>query len=368
MKEQRLEELFDLYIKRVATDKEESELMLLIADPELTAKKEALIEATYDGMPVEFVMPDIQANNIFRTILSQPKPASRFAWRRWAVAASIIFTLGAGSYFLFFNKPAGQNNIAKTTNSVFHDLQAPEANRAMITLSNGQKVYLDSTTNGKIIQQGGVEIVKLADGKIAYRGTTTELLKNTLSNPKGSKVIDMALSDGSHVWLNAGSSVTFPLAFTGNERKVSITGEAYFEIAHDAARPFFVSKGDVQVQVLGTHFNVNGYDDEADIKVTLLEGSVKITSGNRSGLLKPGQQAQVAPEAGMGSIRIQNEVDLDEVVAWKNGIFNFTNVDLPIIMRQLARWYDVDIIYEGEIPARKFEGKIQRNLNLGQVT
>src|SRR5688572_27172 len=137
MKEQRLEQLFERYINRAATENEENELMLLLADPELNAKKEALIEATYDGMPAEYTMPDIQANNIFRTIMSQSKPASRLAWKRWAVAASIIFTLGAASYFLFFNKPVNQSNIAKTSHSIPGEIQAPETNRAMITLSNG---------------------------------------------------------------------------------------------------------------------------------------------------------------------------------------------------------------------------------------
>src|SRR6185312_1588485 len=173
------------------------------------------------------------------------------------------------------------------------------------------------------------------------------------------------LSDGSKVWLNAESAITFPTAFTGNERKVTIKGEAYFEVAHDASKPFQVTVNGMQVQVLGTHFNINAYEDDDYIKTTLLQGSVKVTKGNESVLIAPGEQAKVNNAS--GDIKIKKDVDLDEAVAWKNGFFYFSHADLQTVLRQFSRWYDVDVEYEGVLPKRLFEGKIQRSLNLSEA-
>jgi ferric-dicitrate binding protein FerR (iron transport regulator) len=174
----------------------------------------------------------------------------------------------------------------------------------------------------------------------------------------------MTLSDGSKVWLNAGSSVRFPVAFTGNERKVSITGEAYFEVARDAYKPFIVKdiNRNAEVQVLGTHFNVNTYDDEPVMKVTLLEGAVKVIKGISTRLLKPGQQAQVGSD-----VKVITGIDTEEVMAWKNGRFQFKKASLQEVMRQVARWYDVEIVYEGKIIPQEFGGKMQRDLKLSEV-
>ncbi len=237
----------------------------------------------------------------------------------------------------------------------------------MITLSNGQSIYLDSVANGNLLQQNGVEIVKLADGKIAYTGTTTDVVYNTLTNPRGSKVIDMALADGSHVWLNAGSSVSFPLAFVGKERRVSITGEAYFEVAKNAAAPFIVDvAGKCSIEVLGTHFNVNAYSDEASVNTTLLEGSVKVTAQatRESKMITPGQQIQLH---GNEQLVLNANPRIDQVMAWKNGYLNFENADLPMVMRKIARWYDVEVVYEGDVPRRQFGGEIQSDLSLSQT-
>ena len=237
----------------------------------------------------------------------------------------------------------------------------------MITLANGQKVFLDSVSNGALAIQSNVKLVKLANGKIVYQQGTREMSGkmeyNILSNPNGSKVINITLADGSKVWLNAGSALTYPVAFIGNERKVSITGEAYFEVAHDASKPFIVNNGSMGIRVLGTHFNVNAFeDDDNDIKVTLLEGSVKINNGNATRLLNPGQQAVVSKE-----IKVVNDVDLDLVMAWKNGYFQFDNASLQKVLKEVSRWYDVDVVYEGYNQPRKFVGEIQRDLSLSEV-
>jgi transmembrane sensor len=283
---------------------------------------------------------------------------------RWWAAASVVALFGTLGYFMFFTGTGKPEPIAKV---LPNDIQAPQVNRAMITLANGQKIYLDSSRNGSLAVQGNVQLVKLASGQISYQhesGTNSGKMEyNTLSNPKGSKVINMVLSDGSKVWLNAGSSLTYPVSFMGSERRVSVEGESYFEVAHNASMPFIVNNGSVDIRVLGTHFNVNAFhDDGQDVKVTLLEGSVKINNGNATGLLKPGQQALVNNE-----VKIKSDVDLDLVMAWKNGYFQFDNASLQHVLKEVSRWYDVDVVYEGKNQPRFFEGEIQRDLNLTEV-
>ncbi len=311
---------------------------------------------------------------VIEYILRQPaiNPAKTIPMNRWfrriVVAASIILAIGLGTYFLFFNKPSRQDDIV--INNLPKDVEAPKGTKAMITLANGQQVYLDSVGIGTLAMQGNVKLVKLANGQIAYQTasgeTINEIKYNTLTNPRGSKVIDMTLADGSQVWLNAGSSVTFPVAFAGNERKVAITGEAYFEVAHNTAMPFNVSKGEMEVTVLGTHFNVNAYDDEADIKVTLLEGSVKIlrsVQNDKGVIIKPGEQAQIATS---GDFRVVSGIDIEEVMAWKGGKFLFNKTDVQTTMRQIARWYDIEIVYQGNIKGF-FNGTISRKENVSEV-
>lgn len=288
---------------------------------------------------------------------SAPLKSLHFPRSRWWAAASILLLLGAASYFLFFDaspKPAPIVKISQPT----EDVKAPVSSKAMITLSNGQQVLLDSLTS---LSQGTVKIHKTTDGQIVYNGSAATLEYNTMINPRGSKVQPLTLHDGTKVWLNAESSIRFPTAFAGPERKVFITGEAYFEVAHDITKPFLVNKGDMQVQVLGTYFNVNSYDDEAAVKVTLLDGSVKIAKGSLTAMLKPGQQAQVS-----NGIRLVNDADLEQVMAWKNGIFQFEGSDIEEVMRQIARWYDVEVVYEVK-PTQHFRGDIARNVDVSNV-
>jgi ferric-dicitrate binding protein FerR (iron transport regulator) len=186
---------------------------------------------------------------------------------------------------------------------------------------------------------------------------------NTLSTPRGGQY-QLVLPDGSKVWLNASSSIHFPTAFAGHERNVELTGEAYFEIAKNKQKPFHVNVNGMQVEVLGTHFNVNAYGDEGAIKTSLLEGSVKIKKGNISGLLKPGQQGVLKKNS--TDLEIKN-ADMNEAIAWKNGLFEFDGADIKSIMREIGRWYDVDVVYAGKVPDRRFEGKISRDAQLSDV-
>lgn len=284
-------------------------------------------------------------------------------FQRWA-AATVILLFSAIGYFLINHHKSKPQQIAKV---VSNDVKAPQQNKAVIRLANGRMIYLDSVGNGALALQGNVQLMKLSNGQIAYtheRGeVSTKMEYNTLSNPRGSKVIHVVLSDGSKVWLDVASSITYPVSFTGKERKVSITGEAYFEVAHDAMKPFYVNHRDMNIRVLGTHFNVNAFEDEGtDIKVTLLKGKVEVNNQISKETLKPGQQAIVN-----NKIKIFNDVDLDEVMGWKNGYFEFNNSDLTNVLSQVSRWYNVDVVYKGYNKPRQFMGEIQRDLNLSEI-
>ena len=374
-----IQELWDLFISDKASIQQVNTLFEYIKNASNDDENIAFFrQAVNKILPSFYKTDDEVVHSILDSIIASDKdlkdsleknirvaPVRHISFlRKWGwVAASILLLLGIGSYFLLAKKEK-QPTIAVNTPT---DIAAPTGNRATITLADGTKVFLDSVGKGQLAQQGTIKLIKLANGKIAYQplgdGTAQSMAYNTLSNPRGSKVIDMQLSDGSHVWLNAGSSITYPVAFIGNDRSVELEGEGYFEVAKDAKRKFIVTANGVSTEVLGTHFNVNAFkDDGEDIKITLLEGSVKINSGNATGLLKPGQQALVANE-----VKIVSDVDLHLVMAWKNGYFQFDKASLQNVMKQISRWYDVDVVYEGYNQPREFAGEIQRDLSLSEV-
>ncbi|MBX9782785.1 MAG: FecR domain-containing protein [Chitinophagaceae bacterium] len=285
-------------------------------------------------------------------------------FRRVAAASLIIFISGTAAYFTF--RTTKNNTIAKALPQQLKNVVVPGSNKAILTLSDGSTIILDDTKYGQVAQQGGTQIAKLANGQLVYNALDdkpAEVVFNSLTTPRGGQ-FKLTLPDGSVVWLNAGSSIKYPTAFIDDERKVEISGEVYFEIAHDAAKPFKVSVKEMEVKVLGTRFNINAYNNEASVKTTLLEGSISLAKANAVTTLNPGQQAQL--ENG-GNIKVINNVDMDQVVAWKNGYFSFNRADLQMVMRQIARWYDVEIDYEGKIPERQFGGKIDRNSNISEV-
>lgn len=356
-REQRCKELFDRWCQYHLADTELPELWELLSEADRQGKLEPMMQVAFDRLKEYPIFSVTEIQVMADTITKKQKATVRsFNVSRWAIAASIIFAVALGGYFFLYNKKDGHRPIVQISET--NDVKPPSTNRGMITLANGRTISIDSITTGMLAQQSNVTLTKTADGKIIYSGNTSEVVYNTLTNPRGSKIIDMTLSDGSHVWLNAGSSVTYPIAFAGNERKVSITGEAYFEVTHSSTKPFKVSKGNMEIAVLGTHFNVNAYDDEAAIKVTLLEGSVKVNNF----LIKPGQQAQVTDE-----IKVINTADLEQVMAWKNGNFKFSRTDLKIIMREIGRWYDVEVSYEGNIPVQLYNVGVPRTANVSEV-
>jgi hypothetical protein len=278
-----------------------------------------------------------------------------------AVAASVLLLLSVGVYF--FLKPQQKQQIAR------HDQVVPGGNKAILTLANGQKIILTDAKNGAVARQGNIVVNKTAGGQVTYQVSNStksgQEVYNTMTTPRGG-TWGLTLSDGTRVWLNSVSSIKYPTAFTGKERNVEITGEAYFEVAHNRTQPFHVTAGGQRVEVLGTHFNINAYPEEDAVKTTLLQGSVKLVKSSgttmESVILKPGQQAQVAAQ-----IKVIKHADTDQVMAWKNGLFSFEKVSLQEVLRQLSRWYDVEVVYKGNIEPRKFGGEIGRDLNLSEV-
>jgi ferric-dicitrate binding protein FerR (iron transport regulator) len=294
-----------------------------------------------------------------------PRIKRHFPIWRVAAAAAILLVLGT-SYFLLYKRPGMHPIAQKTPLPVLKTDVAPGGNKALLTLSDGSTISLEDANNGTLAQQGNARVVKLSNGELVYRASgkaAREVLYNTVSTPRGGQ-FRLTLPDGTQVWLNASSSITYPTAFIGRDRKVEMKGEAYFEVARRPDQPFKVQVKGMEVYEIGTHFSINAYEDESEARTTLLEGAVKITKGASSLLLRPGQQASCGPE---DLVRLVKDADVDEAVAWKEGLFSFDGADLPSIMRQLARWYDLDVNYEGGVPKRHFTGKVFRNLPLSEV-
>ncbi len=297
------------------------------------------------------------------------KPLQR-RWK-WAAAAAILILIAAGTYWRFSATPVPHEiAVAQPVTPPLKNDIAPGGNKAILTLVDGSTVVLDSATNGTISQQGNVAVKKLDNGLLAYTINGKQLTENdeafynTITTPRGGQY-QVTLSDGTKVWLNAASSIRFPVVFGGAERTVTITGEAYFEVTKNAAMPFKVKTNTSEVEVLGTHFNVNAYDDETAVKTTLLEGAVKIAATGNATVkyLQPGQQSVINKE---GRINIVDHADTEEAMAWLNGHFQFKSSDLRSILRQISRWYDVDIVYSGNVNLH-FTGQLTRNENASKV-
>ena len=289
--------------------------------------------------------------------------------KRLSVAAAAILVIATGAYLLFHHK--GNQEIVKkdekktpVTNDVL-----PGSYKARLTLADGSTIVLDSAAQGQLTKQGNTGVLNKEGGLVYERAMqrTKEVLYNTLSTAKG-EIYSLQLSDGTRIWLNSASSVRYPVVFNGQERAIEIEGEVYVEVAKlGSHKPFVATTNGMQVKVLGTHFNINAYPDEAQIRTTLLEGSVQVTApgGGKSGIMKPGQQSAVSRTG--NKLEINDDADVEQAVAWKNGYFQFNGEDLQTVMRQLERWYDVQVVYESSIPEKHFGGKIPRNANASEV-
>jgi len=376
--DEHLQYLFNQYLDGQLTKEEFLELLSLLetANKDLILKE--LISLWETSRSAQFSLPAEEWDNKMKRLMDETKNEQIeikhtshnyfSSWRKIAASLLILMTIGGAIWFIHNTRDTKKETtiiaITKPANDVL-----PGGNKAILTLSDGSKIILDAAQNGTLAKQGNTAVYKKND-QVIYDmskspiGSQTQVFTNTISTPRGGQY-QIALSDGSKVWLNAASSIKFPTIFKGNERRVEITGEAYFEVAHNEKMVFIVKKGDAEVKVLGTHFNINAYDNEDAMKVTLLEGSVKllIPTTNESHIISPGQQAQLHKN---GKIKITS-VDADETIAWKNGYFHFDRADIQSVMRQLSNWYDVDVIYDGSIPNQQFGGDMQRDLTLSQV-
>ncbi|HRG24219.1 MAG TPA: FecR domain-containing protein [Chitinophagaceae bacterium] len=337
---------------------------------------------TFDDREVELltgksevqITTDIR-ERLMKTIQQEPVYSLHQSRRKWylAAAAIILVFLTAAVYKLTTTDSRSDSSLAETSaGSVVTDL-APGGNKAILRLADGSAIILDSAADGTLSEQGNIKVEKLSNGLLVYTIGGKQLTANdaafynTISTPRGGQY-QVTLSDGTKVWLNAASSIRFPVFFAGNERRVEITGEAYFEVAKNISKPFKVKTTASEIEVLGTHFNINAYEDEAAVKTTLLEGMVKVsvpgTGGkNTSRFLQPGQQSGISKE---GTISVLNNADTEEALAWKNGRFQFKSADIKSILRQISRWYDVDVVYKGNVNLH-FSGQLKRDEYVSKV-
>lgn len=363
--------LLEAYISKRSTIDEENELMEWILEAGEDAElKDFVLDIWNQQHPVK-QLSDADWDIIYARVMKasgDPLPPPKIMrMRRLRIAAAAVAVLAVLFTGYYFYSSSTKQPSTAAIQPAPKDIAPPSGSKAVLTLADGTRIEVDSTANGTIATQGNVSIIKRSNGEIAYTGNAAKAVGyNTFSVPRGSKPLSLALSDGSQVWLNVGSSLTYPTAFTGKERRVTITGEAYFEVAHNTAMPFRVQYGDVTVSVLGTHFNVNTYEDETAERITLLEGSVLVNKKNISKLLRPGQQASISHDE-INDIKILHEINSDEVMAWRNGKFLFgESMDIGTIMRQISRWYNVDIEYKGNINQR-FWGSISKDVHVSQV-
>jgi ferric-dicitrate binding protein FerR (iron transport regulator) len=303
------------------------------------------------------------------TIGAEKEPGkSRWKWKLPA-AAAIILALAAGYFYMRSNSNPGTAKIETTKTNTINEIN-PGTDRALLTLADGSQIVLDSGSMGTIVSQHGISVEKLENGMVAYTIDASSVSKSdepvyhSITTPRGGQY-RITLSDGTKVWLNAASSIRFPTVFPGNERKVEVTGETYFEVARNPQAPFRVKAESSVVEVLGTHFNVNAYTDEDAIRTTLLEGKVMVTVDGGATLkyLEPGQQSGITRD---GRIHIVQNADTEEAVAWINGRFQFKSAELTTILRQIARWYDVDVEYSGKTNMR-FSGQLKRSESVSKV-
>ncbi|TMI70484.1 MAG: DUF4974 domain-containing protein [Bacteroidetes bacterium] len=355
MEHSELRNLFAKYMEGILSPSEYEQLSEAAQTFPIDDWQEALTPLIENISTVE-TFDEQEWKDIVENILRQPrrKPTRTVTMKWWlrriAVAASVILIIGTGIYIainLFNNKQ--ETEIVETQEKRFKNDVQPGKSGAILTLDNGQQVILDSLQNGMLAEQGNSNIIKQGD-RLSYnqQQTTKEVVYNTITTPRGRQYPNLVLADGSRVWLDAASSIRFPTSFTGRERVVEITGQVWFDVIHNAKVPFKVIANGIEINDLGTEFNVNAYDDEEVVKTTLIAGLIKVGKNDKSVTMQPGQQAIFQND----NLSLNKNVNLDEVMAWKTGYFQSDNVTVESVMRQLARWYDVDIVYEKHITKR----------------
>lgn len=370
----KLADLYQKYINNTCTKEEQEEFLLMVSESSEDGAIERLMDDTWDKLNTEQLLFPA-ANSVLNNILlnEQVPVVKKISWfRDIAATAAILAIISTGIYF--YQNTKSNPVLQSETTAIL-----PGKNKATLTLANGTVINLDHASNGQLAQQTGIKITKTTDGQLVYEITeqnkkeitSAETAYNTITTPRGGQY-QVNLPDGTKVWLNAASSLKYPLTFGKNQRTVELRGEAYFEVATvlknekgSKKKPFTVKTDKQEVEVLGTHFNINSYVDENLTKTTLLEGIVRVkttTFSPSSSVLKPGQQAVLN-----NNILTLQTVDTEEAIAWKNGFFQFNESDLGSIMKQLSRWYDVDIVFEGRSPNDLFHFKAPKDQNLTEI-
>jgi transmembrane sensor len=370
------EYLIERFTKNTFTKEEFDQLLKWVEQDDNNEDLTEELRKHWENMGNESKSPSIDWEKKFSSLLNEAKLEApviplysnrrKIRLMKWAAVASILLLISVGGYFGFYSRNNAPVEISKTTNKHIQPGKdvAPGGNKAVLTLVDGSIIDLDSAQNGTLATQGNIKVIKGEDGQLFYyvdQENSTAVGYNTISTPRGGKY-EIVLSDGTRVWLNAASSLKFPASFTGKIREVVLTGEGYFEVAKNAMMPFQVKVDHMTVEVLGTHFNVNAYSEEPDIETTLLEGSIKIKKAGKVQILSPGEQAKFTSSG----IFLNKNADLQQVMAWKEGFFLFDNTDIYTLMRQVARWYDVEVNFEGKIAVEGFTGKISRNVPLSK--
>lgn len=383
--------LFEKLVKNECTEKEADLLLKLLSDRSYDGMfrqlAEEQLQQTEQGVNPNEVSEE-SLNLKLEAILNSGLPAKKINKKnvrhlyKWYAAATMLLFLAIGAYVFKKNKPANlvaNNHPQKITFG---------GNKAVLTLSNGQKINLQDAANGAIAAQSNFTITKTKEGLVVYQANASgeggsaasaAPLYNTITTPDGGQY-EVVLPDGSKVWLNAASSIKFPAQFAADKRLVELTGEAYFEVTKVfiplkkankfEKMPFVVLSGRQQIEVLGTRFNVNDYREESSVKTTLLEGSVKVNTLSDDGqqtspssaMLRPGQQANLD----RGNIKV-SAADTASATAWKNGFFQFDNEDIYVVMRKIARWYNIDVDYRGDMRGKVFSGVISKYSNVTEV-
>jgi len=366
--QEELKRLFDKYLANTCTREEFDRLYDLVQQEGQEAYFLQLMTAAWnitDPLPARLLeeLPALSPPGVRRM--------KRPLWK-WAAAAAVLVLATVAGVYYFSGAPAHKAGMAVsgTERSI-----VPGGHHAVLTLADGSEITLDSAGNGTLARQGGMRVVKLGSGQLAYHsanGATMPAasLYHTLSTPLGGTYV-VELPDGTRAWLNAASSLRYPAAFSGQERRVELTGEAYFEVARRAGQPFRVavklspSAGTrMIVEVLGTRFNVNAYADEPAVRTTLLEGAVSAQAGSKRVTIQPGQQASLPAQGNDFAVA---QADLSQAIAWKEGYFRFRADNITTIMQQLARWYDIEPVYEGNMSGKNFSGTISRHAGIAEV-
>ncbi len=380
MNKDKLERLLQQYFNNTITDTDCIELLdyLRNNDPDEIAKTidERLLTLEegpeFNRFQAKKVLERIKSDSRFIRQNEEPedaKPVNKW-YRSWIrVAALLIFFSAVSFYFLFnkYHKVTDQDNLAVVKSAQI----LPGSAKATLTLANGKVILLDSAADGMLTKSGRTIVNKAHNEGLVYNTETdnhptisnTDTVYNTLTTPRGGEY-KVKLPDGTNVWLNSSSSLSYPVEFAGNERHVKLTGEAYFEVAKNKDKPFYVCVNNVCVKVLGTHFNIAAYADDSELTTTLLEGSVLITKNSKQRLLKPGQQAVVKNNADLINI---SDASINQVMAWKNGYFVFNDDNINTIMKKLSRWYDVDVEYQGSFENQRFGGTFYRSKGITEL-